>query len=473
MSQHNHAVRPALLLAIPLSLLLAALSLVGTSADLPGSGQPVYWYSSNAGLPSDVEALATAPLSPTVLFAGTWGQGVYRSTDQGVTWQVANQGIRLPMAVQGALTVNPVTPSIIYAGDYYGGGLYRSMDGGDSWTLSLADAAVRAVAVDPLSPTVVLAGDREQGLYRSADGGDTWMPITATAGFTETQVRTLAFAPTAPHTTYAGALQTVFSSADAGQSWMARGTLPSTIQSLVVHPITPTLLYAGTFAHGLYRSSDGGATWTPLGGGLPPGEWITSLAVAPGPPVTLYAGAWSGQVYRSPDGETWEGLGYLGYVYAVLIHPAAPSVIYAGTSNNGVFRGSTLDRLTMEPVESPQQVGVAFPITVTACDELGFPLTGPLQRELAAITEYDPALAETLAAGGYNGTAVLADTTGTVYPVLIGFDDGVAMADVAIAVPITSDILTATVPEGPWVTSNPFDVIGRFRVYLPFILKSE
>ncbi len=436
------------------------------------AGPTVYWHATGSGLPSDVETLAAAPLSPAILYAGAWGQGVYRSVDHGATWQPASTGITLPLSVQGGLAVNPITPTVLYAGDYYGGGLYRSTNGGDSWSLVLPGAAVRAVAVHPLTPTIVLVGDREQGIYRSADGGDTWTPISATQGLTDLHVRALAFAPATPNVVYAGASQFLFRSTDAGQTWTVRGVLSSTVQALAVHPVTSSLVYAGTFNHGLSRSTDSGATWSQLTNGLPADAWVTSLAIHPLTPTILYAGTWDGQVYRTTDsGDSWEGLSYLGYVYSVLIHPTAPSVLYAATSNHGVFRGSTLDHLTIDPIASPQHVNRPFPITVTARDELGFPLTGPSQGELAALAEADPALAQTLAAGGFDGTAALTDTTGTIRPQEILFCDGVATGEVAIAVPVDSGVITATVPGGPTATSNPFDVT-LFRVYLPVVRRS-
>ena len=64
---------------------------------------PIYWHTANDGLPSDIQALTTAS---TTLYAGTWGEGVYRSTDHGATWQSANAGITLPLHIQGGLAVN-------------------------------------------------------------------------------------------------------------------------------------------------------------------------------------------------------------------------------------------------------------------------------------------------------------------------------------------------------------------------------
>ena len=428
---------------------------------------PIYWHTANDGLPSDIQALTTAS---TTLYAGAWGEGVYRSTDHGATWEAANAGITLPLHIQGGLAVNPVTPTQVFAGDYYGGGLYRSENGGISWTLVLSNTAIRAVAVHPLTPTIVLVGDREEGLYRSADSGDTWAHLGAAEGLINLQTRALAFAPSAPDTAYAGAGAVIFQSTDAGQQWTVRGTVSSTVQALVAHPVTATLLYAGTFNDGVQRSVNGGATWTSLTNGLPGDVWVTSLALHPITPTILYAGTWDGQVYQTTDGgDSWTGLGYLGYVYDVLIHPQAPSVIYAATSNNGVFRGSTLNHLTIASIDSPQYVHRSFPITVTARDELGFPLIGPSQAELRRIARSNSTLVKTLAGGGYDGTAILLDHTETITPTLMTFADGVAVAEVAIVTEAASDVITATVSGGPAVVSNPFDVIWAMRLYLPVI----
>jgi photosystem II stability/assembly factor-like uncharacterized protein len=439
---------------------------------------PLIWHPADSGLPANVETLAAAPIT---LYAGTWGEGVYRSTDHGATWQPANTGIALPLHVQGGLAVNPVTPTQLFAGDYYGGGLYRSNNGAISWTLVLSDTAVRAVAVHPLSPTIVLAGDREEGLYRSVDGGNAWALVDAAAGLTDPHVRALAFAPAAPDTVYAGAGPSVFVSANAGVTWSLASTLSSTVQALDVHPVTPTILYAGTFADGLFRSTDGGASWTPMKGSIPAYAWVTSLAIHPLTPTIVYAGTWDGEVHRTLDGgTTWKALGYLGAVYDVIIHPTAPSVIYAATSNNGVFRGSTLDHLTIAPIPDPQYVSHTFPITLTARDALGFPLTGEsqlafsleessqqaagfftgaTQAQLRTLQVQDSRLAATLASGGYAGAATLADATDTLTPTTVNLVDGIATANVTVSVSHPADIITATIPGGPSVTSNPFDVV--------------
>jgi len=134
-----------------------------------GPNPSVYWQQSNTGLSNlDIEALVTTPTSPAVLYAGTWGGGVFRSSNNGATWLAVTAGLTLPMYNRGGLAVNPVTPTILFAGDYYGwlagGSVYRSTDGGDSWTVSLAGVGIETLLVHPLSPTLVLTGTVEDGL---------------------------------------------------------------------------------------------------------------------------------------------------------------------------------------------------------------------------------------------------------------------------------------------------------------------
>lgn len=433
--------------------------------------EPVYWQRSNVGLPStDVEALATTPatVSTTMLYAGTWGKGIARSSDHGRTWMTATAGITLPFYVNSALAVNPVTPTTVYAGGYYGGGVYRSEDAGNHWQQALPDASVRALAVHPVTPTLVFAGDREAGLYRSSDGGDTWHHITPTTGLTRTRIPALTIADHPSGTIYAGADEYVFRSDDAGAGWRLAGVLSSTVQSLMVHPITPSLVYAGSINHGLFRSADGGDTWEQVRAGIPDTAWVTSLAATPATvtPTTLYAGTWGGEVYRSHDeGTTWTSLDHIGTVYALAVHPTAPNVIYAGTTSAGVLRGSTLDHLTIESVTSPQCVNQSFPVTITARDALGFPLTGESNATLA--TMEDTILARTLAQG-YAGTATLTDTSSTITPTDVMLSDG--MATPAVMIRAAGDVvITATLADGPAVRSEPFAVTWPYKLNLPLI----
>jgi len=448
-----------------LSCLLALALLTSASASRASALPTFYWHPLST--PADVEALAINLAMPSALYAGAFGNGLYRSTDNGATWFTATTGITLPMSVQNALAVHPLRPTIVYAGDYYGGGLYRSVDSGENWSLVLPSAYVRAIAASPTAPELVLAGDRYAGLYRSVDSGETWTPVSAAAGLTNSLTSVITFAPTTLETAYVGAERFVFASGDGGASWGYRGRLPSNVYALAASPLTPTTLLAGTYSHGVYLSVNEGITWTASNAGLPAGTWVTSLAFDPLTPTVAYAGTWDGQVYRSENsGATWSGLGYLGYVYALAVHPSAPGVIYAGTSNNGLFRGSTLDHITIEPISTTQYVYRLFTLTVTARDTLGFPLTGGTQAQSVR----DARLAATLSAG-YNGSAVLVDSAGLI-STTVNLVNGVGIKAITFTQPVSNDIITATLQaEGLQAVSNAFTVDWFARIYLPLVRK--
>jgi photosystem II stability/assembly factor-like uncharacterized protein len=124
-------------------------------------------------------AVAVDPQHPTTVYASI-GQTLVRTTDAGASWQPITQG--LPQQVVTALTVDPKQPGTVYAGLYptYNknvisapGGIYKTTNGGDTWTHALTGITPDAVAVDPARPTTIYAVVKE-GLARSTDGGRTW-----------------------------------------------------------------------------------------------------------------------------------------------------------------------------------------------------------------------------------------------------------------------------------------------------------
>jgi photosystem II stability/assembly factor-like uncharacterized protein len=457
------------------SLILIA-ALLGLTGVVLANASPLafYWYSTSTGLPTnaDVEALAFSPTVSRTLYVGTFGDGVYRSTDHGANWTAINTGITLPMHIQNGLTVHPLSSTLVFAGDYYGDGLYRSANSGNSWSLVLPDTSIRAVVGSPITPGLVLAGDRYAGAYRSLNWGSTWASISQTAGLTDTNVNVITFRSTAPYTAYLGTAQSIFVSRDGGSTWQYRSDLPSAIFALKPMPTTPTKLFAGTFNDGVYTSTNDGLTWSPANTGLPTNEWITSLAFDPFTPTIVYAGAWSGQVYRSENsGASWTGLGYLGNVYALATHPAARNVIYAGTSNNGLFRGSTLDHISIDPISATQYVYRPFTLTITARDALGFLLNSASSAEMHALTPHDTQLAATLSIG-YNGTIGLTDTAKLVSPTSLNLVNGSATSSIVFKQTIVSDRITATLQlAGLSAIGNPFKVKWFAQTYLPIVLK--
>ena len=175
----------------------------------------VYWRCVSDGFltSATIGALAVAPSDPNVIYAGTgettiridvsYGDGVYRSTDAGRTWQ--HLGLAATHHI-GRICVHPQDPDLVYVaalGDAFGPneerGVYRSKDGGCTWQKVLyrnADAGAVDLSMDPTNPRILYAGfwnarrsfwhlhsgGPGSGLWRSMDGGDTWEELSGRGG---------------------------------------------------------------------------------------------------------------------------------------------------------------------------------------------------------------------------------------------------------------------------------------------------
>jgi len=238
---------------------------------------------------------------PEVFYFGAVGGGVWRTDDAGRTWKPIfdAQGI----ASIGAIAVAPSNPQIIYVGTgeadmrsdiSYGNGMYKSADGGKTWThIGLDDSRqIARILVDPKDPEKVFVAalghaygpNSERGVFYSKDGGKKWKRVLFRDE--NTGAIDLAFEPGNPRTIFAALLQT------RRPPWN----------------IYPPSKGPGT---GLYRSKDGGEHWEQLSGHGLPSEGLgrMGIAFAPNNPGRIYliADAKEGGLYRSDDGgENWQ-----------------------------------------------------------------------------------------------------------------------------------------------------------------------
>src|SRR5437899_545861 len=232
------------------------------------------------------------------------------------------------------------------------------------------NAHTRSIASKTIPPrlcmAMVLSALVWLGGPRSADAGvDVWTPTGPPSG----TILALAIDPQNPATLYAAvsrdsvfpnsAVTGVFKSTDGGATWGATGlTLPT--RSLAIDPQTPTTLYAGAGGPtdgGVFKSIDGGASWTAVNTGLTD-LVINALAVDPRVSTTVYAGTSRGGIFKSTDGGgTWSAVnaglrpdrGPSGWpsdlsghpsVLAFAIDTQTSSTIYTGISFSGVFKSS-------------------------------------------------------------------------------------------------------------------------------------
>jgi photosystem II stability/assembly factor-like uncharacterized protein len=267
-----------------------------------------------------VTALVTHPLHQDLLFAANL-EGVFRSVDGGETFTPVSSGLSGPGIV--SLAIDPTNEQRLFAGSgshrpyflYEGTGLFRSLDGGASWTKSsgIPEAPVPAIVIHPSDPNLVYAAVMGHGVYKSSDGGDTWQ--ASTTGIKNRYVYSLAVDPADNQTVYAGTLEYYGNPQNTGAG-------PSD-------------------GAGLYKSVDGGATW----GLILRMNMVETIAVNPSHPDQLFVGGHAESIwYSSKAGKSWQlanqGTVRRGahlYMFAMAMS-ADGTVLYMANCGRGMFR---------------------------------------------------------------------------------------------------------------------------------------
>lgn len=296
----------------------------------------------------------------------TAGGGVFRSYDRGGSWNPPS------LTGQNVTAIAAGPPGVVYAGAYTGS-VFKSVSGGADWTQIVAPDPsnwVMLLRIDPVLPNIVYRATKARlspggavfgELFRSADGGTTWTRL-----MTGLFVRAFAIDPRNSSILY------VFSSgflksSDSGATWTR---LPNALDmqapnSLVVDPISQNSLYAGTFS-GVFKSTDGGITFHPSGGGFgfaPVDHTVISRTQG----HAIYAGTRGDGVFTSTNGGTsWvqinDGLG--GQVISDLATDRPGSFVYAATAN-GVYSYQTSVDVTTLSLNASH----IFRVTVNARDQ--------------------------------------------------------------------------------------------------------
>jgi len=254
-----------------------------------------------------VVAVAGHPTEPATFYFGACAGGIWKTTDGGTYWENISDGFFKTAAV-GALAVSASDPNVIYAGMgetairgnvSHGDGVYKSTDGGQTWkNVGLQETqAIGRVRIHPTNPDLVYVAalghvwgpNKERGVYRSKDGGQTWEQVlfrSEKAGAID-----LSMDPNNPRILYA-------------TTWEAQRY--------------PYKLVSGGDGSGIFKSTDGGDSWTELtrNPGLPTGVLGKIGIAASGAQANrVYAivEAEDGALFRSDDGgATWQRLSEQG-----------------------------------------------------------------------------------------------------------------------------------------------------------------
>jgi photosystem II stability/assembly factor-like uncharacterized protein len=354
-----------------------------------GSSSRIWTPRGPENVPGRITDLAVDPNNDDIVFAGTAEGGVFRTFDGGQTWTPVFD--EMPALSIGAVAIDPGNSNVIYAGTgevnpgggsiaYGGAGLFRSQDQGDTWTLvGLEDSgSIGRIVIHPSDPLTVFVAangmhwqaNPERGVYRTTDGGTTWVRVLHVDD--ETGCVDLVMRPDDPDLVFAAMWQhlrqpdaydyggpgcAIHVTDDGGDTWnLVGGGLPTPsadggrigISLCDAQPAVMHAVYADRtgFFDGLYRSTDGGATWTQttdddLGNVFASyGWWFGNVRTHPVDPDTIFVIGLT--FWMSTDGgASYSNASHNMHVdhHGLAFGSGAAPVIYNG-NDGGVYRST-------------------------------------------------------------------------------------------------------------------------------------
>jgi photosystem II stability/assembly factor-like uncharacterized protein len=315
--------------------------------------QPDPWRQTNGPSGGMINTVQLHPTNPDTVFIGGFG-GVYKSTNGGVSWTPLPQFLSANMPVYDLL-INPNVPQVMYA---FAGPLYKTTDGGETWTPLFGEQPITCAAMDPASPEHLLLGRSDGSVWYSGDGGTTWNNVSSNLpGYLIKDVTFGDVNELWAGTGISGGVGNglLYHSTNGGASWSAVNNLgqaaSSEIHTIFVDPQDRDIVYIGlrniynvmfnshTDVY-LVKTANGGTSWTPLH--LPFTDAMVNVMGRASYDTALYVGT-GGRALRSESGQTWTEItpsGRNGDMYDVAVDPRNTNVLYLPRRAYGIVKSA-------------------------------------------------------------------------------------------------------------------------------------
>ncbi|MBI1798764.1 MAG: T9SS type A sorting domain-containing protein [Candidatus Eisenbacteria bacterium] len=322
--------------------LLCATALVALSGGPARAGNQVWTGVSPSA--KSIEAIARDPLNASRLWAATFGAGVYRSVNGGSTWTGSRTG--LINTFVRCLAIEPQHPDSVFCGT--NDGVFLSVDGGVTWKELLStNRSVRSIAIHPIQTGVIYAATSGSGIFKSLNAGGNWSAINL--GLVNTSVRDVALHPAKPETLLAatGTGGGVHRSFNGGLTWTqladttgSRNGSHGAAEQIQFDALDPQRVYVAELDRGVLKSTDGGDTWVRVNRGL---TSFRGRSIAVVDTLRYFGTDSAGAFFTTLSDTAWHAVNAgltNGVVNALASAAGSPSSALAGTDGGGIFATS-------------------------------------------------------------------------------------------------------------------------------------
>jgi len=293
----------------------------------------------------DARAIAAVPGHPNHLFLGTTNSWLYESLDGGSSWHRLAKLDSFDDLILDHIVVDEASPTTIFVAgwrlDHPDGGLWKSRDGGRSWSSvkGLNGQSIRSFAQAPSDPAILFAGTLE-GVFRSRNAGVSWTLISPPGSHEIHEVESLAIDPTDPDVIYAGTWHLPWKTTDGGENWhnIKQGVIDdSDVFSIIIDPATPNIVFASACS-GIYKSENAAELFKKIQGIPSTARRTRVLKQDPANSEVVYAGTTEGLYKTVNGGKTFERMtGPDVIVNDVFVDPRDSDHVLLATDRGGVL----------------------------------------------------------------------------------------------------------------------------------------